>query len=316
MKLFGIITFLLVPIFIWPQDIQNVWTEYIQSESELSETLAKEQLILEQLEILQNEMTILRKNKSWFNGWINELILHRKSDRQVELNDSLKALQNKEQKLLMERDRKFLTLKTVYRKLLESGVSDTLSVEDRQRTFSIGRWIVGKGLTPVDLPDYSSILTNPYEDDQIRQLIFEDLLLVIGKKITLIDFIILEWRSEQELMNRLEEFHRDLGLALESDRDLGSGGSQEFATEEPGMGSFDYATDGSIVTDMGNFFSERSSSEKRPLGSSLLENQITPEIIRSSSIGSSTIENNINFLKYKRQHYQTLIVQIEKELAQ
>ena len=308
-----------MPIFIWPQDIQNVWTEYIQSESELSETLAKEQLILEQLEILQNEMTILRKNKSWFNGWINELILDRKSDRQVELNDSLKAIQNKEQKLLMERDRKFLTLKTVYRQLLESGVSDTLSLEDRQRTFSIGRWIVGKGLTPVDLPDYSSILTNPYEDNQIRQLIFEDLLLVIGKKITLIDFIILEWRSEQELMNRLQEFHRDLGLALESDRDIGSGSSvsskQSYSGPITGESS-DGLSNNLIVNDIWNFYSERSSSEKRPLGSSLLENQITPEIIRSSSIGSSTIENNINFLKYKRQHYQTLIVQIEKEFAQ
>lgn len=316
MKLFGIITFLLVPIFIWPQDIQNVWTEYIQSESELSETLVKEQLISEQLEILQNEMTILQKNKSWFNGWINELILDRKSNRQVELNDSLKALQNKEQKLLNDRDRRFFTLKTVYRQLLESGVSDTLSVEDRQRTFSIGRWIVGKGLTPIDLPDYSSIIMNPYEDDQIRQLIFEDLLLVIGKKITLIDSIMLEWRSEQELMNSLEEFHRDLGLALESDRDIGSGSNQQSPSDAITGGSLAGFDNDLIVNDMRSFFSEKSSSEKRPLGSSLLENQITPEIMRSSSIGLSTIENNINFLKYKRQHYQTLIIRIEKELAQ
>ena len=297
--------------FLMPQDLHTVWEDYVSVDAELSQVFEKEYFLQEQQDELQGEIRILQENQSWYNGWINKMRLARKSAAHLELSDSLHAVRRKLAVLSRRRDDVFRSLKRAYQQiLLESGEGKELSVSDKEAAISLGQWIIIHGSYPLDFPDYSSILASNFEDEEIRQLLLIDLQSVLETKLILIDSLLTERRSERELVNRLNEFHRDLGLQMESDRDLG-----EIISEGTSpMQTFDKSSNETIAS-FGEMYATTPRSDESNLDMSGFKTQITQEDRVDSRLEFTSIDDDISILKLKYHQYHELLRQIEKELA-
>ncbi|MFC1543118.1 hypothetical protein ACFL4K_01105 [Candidatus Neomarinimicrobiota bacterium] len=295
------------------QDLEMPWGNYISIDAELERVVAAEQEWLAQQHKLNEEIRELQGNRSWYNGWIVEVVSARKSARQVVLADSLQQIRDKVTDLTARRDDAFLALREAYQRiLLESGSESQLSIPQKEQAITIGHRLISQNDDMFNLPDYSSIISSPYEDDVVKRLVLEDLQSVLQAKLVLIDSFLTEKETEAALLVRLNEFHRDLGYQMQADLDLGSGGSGE---EE------------SATTLKGYFFTDN----RELFGGEDLEswdasgtdpNLSTPlDQSRNGSGGvdiqmdATPIDEAIKLLTSKRQQYQDLIRQIETDLA-
>ncbi|GAI90359.1 unnamed protein product, partial [marine sediment metagenome] len=143
------------------------------------------------------------------------------------------------------------------------------------------------------------------------RLVLEDLHSVLQAKLALIDSLLTEKETEQALLNRLNEFHRDLSYQMQSNLDIGS--SQ--GTTEAGA-PIEITSDDILVGTFGGEKSERAwgAEETQP-------NLATPMTQSPVASGATNIQLNldpvdgaINRLKHKRHQYQDLLRQIETEL--
>ncbi|MFQ6674009.1 MAG: hypothetical protein ACE5GH_04395, partial [Fidelibacterota bacterium] len=75
------------------QDLRRAWGKYVSVDAQLAVALAKQKGLSEQQKDIQKQMGSLKGKQSWFNGWITEIVLARKSAAIVDLADSLQATQ-------------------------------------------------------------------------------------------------------------------------------------------------------------------------------------------------------------------------------
>jgi len=305
---------LVIIVSVWSissaQDLVTVWGNYITIDEELTQVKTREQFLKEQQDILHGEIRTLQERKSWYNGWINKMKRVRKSEAHSTISDSLLTIRRELVILSGKRDDAFLALRRVYEYLLlESEISEELSIPDKETVISLGQWILIQRSRPLDFPDYSSILASNFEDEEIKQLVLVDLQSVLETKLFFIDSLLTERYSETELVNRLNEFHRDLSLQMESDRDLGTMESQEFSTIKT------YLTNDEGVFGVGDSPGRIVKEDVQSYDITALQTQVPSEKGMISLSGFDLIEGDIALLELKRQQYQQLLHQIKKELV-
>lgn len=292
------------------QDLQTAWEDYTSIEARLEEMLARRTSLDLKEENLQQEITDLRDSRSWLNGWLVEMQLSRKTMEQTQLADSLQALQKKVEDFSRERQLTLAALKETYRQqVTEAGGEFTLA--EKRNALVLGQRLMTEGHSTADLPDYSPILTGSYEDDTVRSLVLEDLRSVLGAKLTVIDSLLAERRSERELAHRLDAFHRDLGVQLESDRDPASAGSGSFLSSA----SPDEAATDSRYTGLTVVGDAKSRSAQSSPDVSILQSEITRQEDVTDRIDIDPIDASIRRLQSKQHQYQQLLRKIEAELS-
>ncbi|MEE8335846.1 MAG: hypothetical protein V3S48_05370 [Candidatus Neomarinimicrobiota bacterium] len=306
----GMPVLLLLINFSWAQNLETVWTDVINLDTRLKSARLLETEWKEMQETIGVEIQSLQKNQTWFNGWFNELALARRNTAQVRIADSLQKIQESIAELIIRREDTFRTFKKSYENLVLTGKNHkTLSELEKEQAITLGRWWVRQKGQSLKLPDYASILNSPYEDPQIRRLVTRDLRLVLQDKLVLIDSLIHEHETTAALLERLNEFHADLGLEMDANLELAAGGSQV-------SGNSDGLT-ASGSSDNGGKFSEEESYRVGDIVN--IETALNQEL---SSPGLEAVllsktpanSGSLNLLKNKRQEYLQLLELIETEL--
>lgn len=312
MKNFRLLILMAAALVILPaQDFGRAWDNFLTIDSDLNSVLAKQDKVVEHQSILQAEIEVLKTNRTWYNGWINEMLLARKTTAYTTLTDSTTRLESRLAILLPEREQALRSLKKEYTDILQQG---NLTDSDKERAISLGTWMMGRPSGKIDLPDYTTLLEIEYEDEQIRQLVWRDLRVVVAAKLTIVDSLLNERYLEQELLKRLNEFHQDLNLQQESDRDLGAPTSSRSVftkTEAAFGGGEDYVNNdldasGTALRDIaGITFIEQSGLIINPEGAATAGSQ--PDARGTSG--------EISRLTVKRQRYQDILLRLEAELS-
>jgi len=307
------IAFLLVvvPGIVWAQDLEVQWGNYLAVEAQVDAAGELERSWVEQHENLRDEIHRLQAGQAWYNGWIIELLIARKSSHQVELADSLRQVRNTIADLTAQRAAAFSAFKKAYRQILfASEPQSKLTLSQKEQAFAIGRRLMNQGDATLDLPDYAPILDSPYEDEAVKRLVLEDLHSVLQAKLGLIDSLLTEKETEQALLNRLNEFHRDLSYQMQSNLDIGS---SRDATEAGAPGE---VTSGDIfVAFLGGEKSERAwgAEETQPDLATPITQSPAASGATNIQLSLDPVDDAINRLKHKRQQYQDLLQQIETE---
>ncbi len=294
------------------QNLEASWTDYLSANAalEMAQT-SQHQGNVRQQELIV-EIRTLQGNQSWYNGWIIEWQIARRSRSQVQLADSLQKVQRRLTVLKKRHAVAFSALKQTYRQLLlASSNRDELSPAEKEQAIAIGRQFIGRRDPASDLPDYASMLNGPFEDPAVRRLVLQDLQTVLQVKLGLIDSLIIERETELALLERLDEFHRDLGYQLQSELDPEADADlayveEAFATEADGSGlsAFDREAE----------YSEKSyavtSPGQSPLATEEIEVGLTAAALAS---GATPIDAALRQLRSKRQQYQDLMHRINSE---
>ncbi|MEE9464208.1 MAG: hypothetical protein V3W14_01370, partial [Candidatus Neomarinimicrobiota bacterium] len=258
------------------------------------------------------EIRALHNDQSWYNGWIIEWQIARRSRLQVQLADSVQLVRGRISALAERRDKTFSNLKQIYRQLLlptSQGVELTLA--EKKQAITIGRQFIGRTGPQAELPDYASILASPFEDPAVRRLVIQDLQSVLQVKLGLIDSLIAERATELALLERLDEFHRDLDYQLlseidpEADAELS--GNQQATEPDEERGFFDLST--GAVTEDGKRYAVTSPGQT-PLVTGEIEIGLDGEPLASSV---RPMDATLQQLKSKRQQYQDLLHRIKGE---
>ncbi|MCK5330764.1 MAG: hypothetical protein KAK01_05100 [Candidatus Marinimicrobia bacterium] len=312
MKNFRLLILMIVALVILPaQDFGRAWDNFLTIDSDLNSVLAKLDKIVEHQSILQAEIEVLKTDRTWYNGWINEMLLARKTTTFATLADSAAILQTRSEQLKISREQALRSLKKEYTDILQQG---NLTDSDKERAISLGTWMMGRPSGKIDLPDYTTLLEIEYEDEQIRQLVWRDLRVVVAAKLTIVDSLLNERYLEQELLKRLNEFHQDLSLQQESNRDLGSPASSRsvFTDAEATFGGGEYDVNNELdvgwkstqeLVDIALI--EQSDLNFNPEGAAVAG---TLPVTRSTS-------GEISRLTTKRRHYQEILARLEAELS-
>ena len=306
-----VLLLLLIPSLAWMQDLEAQWRNYLAVEALVAAANETESRWIEQHEKRGVEVRELQAGRTWFNGWIIELLIARKSSLQVQLADSLHQVQATIAQLEAQRAEAFSALKQVYQQiLLEAGPQKRLTVSEKEQAITIGRRLMNRSNAVLDLPDYTSIIDSPYEHAALKRIVLEDLQSVVQVKLVLIDSLLAEKETEVALLNRLNEFHRDLGYQLKSNLDLSVAGSQGAASlSEP-----DNYDGTEILTFTGFERLDGITDKVQPNQLSLLDqNPILPGET-DVQLGIAPFDDVINRLKDKRRQYQALLQRLTAEL--
>jgi hypothetical protein len=220
-----LIAVVLIPLVVCPvltaQELNVAWDDYLRADASLKAAVGSEQTWQEQQSLLQAEIRDLQKSQAWYNGWIIEYLLSRKSAQQLDLADSLLQVRGRLGNLQQRKELAFQVLKQVYEDmLLSDDVQVSLSASQKEQAVTLGQWLLTRSESHLDLPDYSAILTEQYENKAIKDMVFHDLQVVLRTKLASIDVLLAEKKQEVTLLNRLNEFHHDLSIQIESDRDI------------------------------------------------------------------------------------------------
>ncbi|UCD36796.1 MAG: hypothetical protein JSW54_08110 [Fidelibacterota bacterium] len=305
------ITLLIIPGVSRAQNLDAHWQSYLTLDAQVQAASESEQSWIMQEQNLREDIQSLQAGRSWYNGWIIELILARKSSQMVELADSLQAVQIRMANLEERRNSAFSTLKEVYQQILLDSQSEArLSRAQKEQAITIGEQLITQSDASFDLPDYASILNSPYEDEDIKRLVLNDLRSVLRGKLVLIDSLLSEKETEEALLKRLNEFHRDLSYQRESDLDFEAGDYQDVASA--------YATEKGVAA--GTFTTDFGAGDRAALieGESGPPVSMTQEPLLSEDsdfrLQGRPVADVTGWLKGKRQQYQELLRQIETEL--
>lgn len=201
------------------QDFESAWQAFYASDNLFRQARSRLKDYQAQTRQLQQEIAHWQQNDSWLTGWYAEMRLAAQTARLVALSDSAANASRLIDQLERRRREDLARLKTVYRTLVDSG---QLTRDDKARAINIGQWLIRESADRVELPDYRAVAAARYSDQEVRRLVLGDLQVVVTGKISQIDALITQRREAEELLARLGEFHADLNLQQESDRDLGS----------------------------------------------------------------------------------------------
>ncbi len=311
MKNFRPLILMIVTLAILPaQDFGRAWDNFLTIDSDLNSVLTKLDQVVERQSILQTEIEVLKTDRTWYNGWINEMLLARKTLTFAALADSAAIMQTRSEQLQISREQALRSLKKEYTVILQQG---NLTTSDKERAINLGTWMMGRPSGKIDLPDYTTLLEIEYEDEQIRQLVWRDLRVVVAAKLTTVDSLLNERYQEQELLKRLNEFHQDLSLQQESNRDLGSPTSSRsvFTNAE--------ATSGDDETVFFNNLDAGGKAVREPVEITLIEQSeliLNPEgaTVDGALSAARSTSGEISRLTVKRRHYQEILTRLEAEL--
>jgi len=136
----------------------------------------------------------------------------------------------------------------------------------------------------------------------MKQLIYDDLLLILHSKLSYIDSILVEKEKDLTLLKNIQDFHSDVDLQLSSDNDiistnLGEEYLSDIIEDDESFIDFD-----AVITDI-----------------QVMENShLSPsENVKSLSLTpQNNIERDVLLLAHKRLQYKILIDEMMNELSQ
>jgi hypothetical protein len=297
------------------QELEVLWADYLATESRLEAAMASERLWVEQRHGLLDEIGALQESQAWYNGWIIELAVARRSAQQVALADSLRDVRVSIAEFQDRRDDAFSALRRSYQqKLLESGSRGSLSPTEKEQAITMGQRLIGRDNASLDLPDYAPIANSSYENEDIKHLVLKDLQFVLEAKLGMIDSLVTEKETEAALLARLDEFHRDLGYQMRSNLDLEGGSEGTRATSEsPGNeGFFGDGEEGGLTVAVGG--ENRYSDVTKSAAPTTMNPEPVPTTETDFPLGMYPVDEALHLLKVKRQEYHDLLQHIETEL--
>lgn len=312
---------LLAVVPVAAQNLEASWTDYLSANAALETAQTNQhQWNVRQQELIA-EIRTLQGNQSWYNGWIIEWQIARRSRSQVQLADSLQQVQRRLTVLKKRHAVAFSALKQTYRQLLLAPSNrDELSPAEKEQAIAIGRQFIGRRDPTSDLPDYASMLNDPFEDPAVRRLVLQDLQTVLQVKLGLIDSLIIERETELALLERLDEFHRDLGYQLQSELDPEADADLaylEATADQANLGEAfspeerDFALS---AFDQEPEYSEKSYAVTSPGQSPLVTGETdVGSATAALASGATPIEAALRQLRNKRQQYQDLMHRINSE---
>ncbi len=305
------IIFVLAGLWAQDRDFTAAWEQYNQVEYELNQLNDNIELFNSQQKVIQAEIDNLMSSRNWYNGWYNELLIAGKSRTLADMSDSLQAFSAQLEQVSARRDQALIRIREIYSKIVSSG---DLSDQEKERAINLGSQILARRPDDIELPDYEKFLAVDFESNQIRQLVLTDLAVVVRAKLTLVDSLLGERRKEIELLNRLNEFHDDLSLLQESERDLGSPDqtNRSFVSQSTAGGLDNGAEDGSFTDDP----SSKEQTELSDVGQSGRDLLAGVTISGSELPETQELSGDVANLITKKNQYQNLLDKIASSLSQ
>ncbi len=307
----SIVFYIFIGGYIYSQNLVNSWEKYSSIDSKISKANFQKNQLEQQQYLQQEGIRKLQESSFWYNGWYIKMLLSRKSTDQLILADSIQAIHLRIEKLTHERKNVFNNLINTYKHiLLDSLAGNNLSMIEKLNAVMLGRWLMDRPKENINLPDYAYIMDSQYDDIGIKNIVMKDMKILLEQKIFLIDSLLDERRLENELAERLSEFHHDLELQMESEMDISTSDNRiGFAVEA-------FASDGEYTTQISADYFESDlikNNENRfvSLGfGPLLKTDKTYQMGFEKNLNNGELVN----LKSKRQQYQELLKKIDKEL--
>lgn len=305
--------------FIWcllqvaaAQDLQQIWRTYADSDENLAHAESNRERLQADRTVLQAEISALQENRNWYNGWISELLIARKTATVTALSDSLTVTSRRCRILDDQREAAFDELKKAYRQVLNTG---DLDARDKEQAIVLGDLILRHDDGTLELPDYTNLLTREFENQAVAELVFRDLQTLLTFKLGLIDSVLAQRQEERDLLERLNEFQRDLSLLQESNRDLGAPPAtrSDYSTAEAVAGTDNMATFGGLNEPdktRGGLENITAVDQERTGGTSVSASGDYFERRGSAAAGE------IDRLLAKRRQYRQILDRLESEISQ
>lgn len=293
----------LMPLLLTAQDLEQAWQDYSQVRAELERVELQQREVLEEQSALREEIQSLKENASWYNSWFNKLLIASRTERQVQLLETLNELDLLLDPLREQQEQSLGHLKASYGRLVRDHDPGTsLPDETREVARRIGRLLQNTRTTNQDLPDYSALVNDSYPDPTLRRMVLQDVQQLITAKLSLMDSLIRVAQEEEELADRLSAFHEDLGLQAEAGQDNRSN------TDNAAASSFSWESADEERLDAGN--------------DAILDAQSIPNaesralrVERQDMITSSgSPKSQLQVLEDKKRSYETLLQQVQEAL--
>ena len=284
------------------QSLEDEWGKYLSINSKLQVTISKNQKLNINKESLFIKKQEIKQNQAWYNGWISEIKLTNINNSLVEISDSLIVIQNRIETLQDTKNTSMQIIKDKYNTYML--IADAPSMEENRLEFviNLSKLLDVSGFNSLPLPDYNSLIKNIWSDKKMKQLIYDDLLLILHSKLSYIDSILVEKEKDLTLLKNIQDFHSDVDLQLSSDNDiistnLGEEYLSDIIEDDESFIDFD-----AVITDI-----------------QVMENShLSPsENVKSLSLTpQNNIERDVLLLAHKRLQYKILIDEMMIELSQ
>ena len=284
------------------QSLEDEWGKYLSINSKLQVAISKNQKLNINKESLFIKKQEIKQNQAWYNGWISEIKLTNINKSLVEISDSLIVIQNRIETLQDTKNTSMQIIKDKYNTYML--IADAPSMEENRLEFviNLSKLLDVSGFNSLPLPDYNSLIKNIWSDKKMKQLIYDDLLLILHSKLSYIDSILVEKEKDLTLLKNIQDFHSDVDLQLSSDNDiistnLGEEYLSDIIEDDESFIDFD-----AVITDI-----------------QVMENShLSPsENVKSLSLTpQNNIERDVLLLAHKRLQYKILIDEMMNELSQ
>ena len=284
------------------QSLEDEWGKYLSINSKLQVAISKNQKLNINKESLFIKKQEIKQNQAWYNGWISEIKLTNINNSLVEISDSLIVIQNRIETLQDTKNTSMQIIKDKYNTYML--IADAPSMEENRLEFviNLSKLLDVSGFNSLPLPDYNSLIKNIWSDKKMKQLIYDDLLLILHSKLSYIDSILVEKEKDLTLLKNIQDFHSDVDLQLSSDNDIISTNlGEEYLSgiieDDESFIDFD-----AVITDI-----------------QVMENShLSPsENVKSLSLTpQNNIERDVLLLAHKRLQYKILIDEMMNELSQ
>ncbi|MBT7940976.1 MAG: hypothetical protein HN729_09170 [Candidatus Marinimicrobia bacterium] len=284
------------------QSLEDEWGKYLSINSKLQVAISKNQKLNINKESLFIKKQEIKQNQAWYNGWISEIKLTNINNSLVEISDSLIVIQNRIETLQDTKNTSMQIIKDKYNTYML--IADAPSMEENRLEFviNLSKLLDVSGFNSLPLPDYNSLIKNIWSDKKMKQLIYDDLLLILHSKLSYIDSILVEKEKDLTLLKNIQDFHSDVDLQLSSDNDiistnLGEEYLSDIIEDDESFIDFD-----AVITDI-----------------QVMENShLSPsENVKSLSLTpQNNIERDVLLLAHKRLQYKILIDEMMNELSQ
>ena len=162
------------------QSLEDEWGEYLSTNSKLQIAISKNQTLNINKESLFIKKQEIKQNQAWYNGWISEIKLTNINNSLVEISDSLIVIQNRIETLQDTKNTSMQIIKDKYNTYML--IADAPSMEENRLEFviNLSKLLDVSGFNSLPLPDYNSLIKNIWSDKKMKQLIYDDLLLIFA----------------------------------------------------------------------------------------------------------------------------------------
>ena len=313
MKVFVItLTILFGVLSLSAQDLDRAWLAYTGTSSEIATLITRHQTLqTEQLKLLA-EMDRLQTNSTWYNGWLNKLLLSGNTQRQLEIIKTLADLDARLNHLTEQHGAEFRELKAAYAHIISDyETTGSISPDLRLTAQNVGNLIFGGTPESISLPDYSSLVNGDYDNPALRGLVLEDVKIVLSTKLAQLDSLLDKLEAEEELAGRLVAFHEDLGLQLEGSRDIQV---RDESGEPTKNFSWNSASEVAAMDGVGDG-ADLSYQDRQSTAGDALALRVGHESIEPTTEGQAQ-GNKLSYLQSRRSEYEALLQQINKELRE